>query len=244
MWVVKIGGSMTRDPRLPHWLQMLATLGGGRVTVVPGGGAFADAARQAQAHWGVDDVAGHNMAVLAMAQVAQLLHALEPRLPLVQHDAEIREALHAGRPALWLPLPLLRSEPDEITSWDVTSDSLALWLARRLNAERLVVVKACEVDPALGLADLSARGVLDRRFAPWATEASFPIEVLGATEVDRVRERLVGGAALAGPGWSGVVGAGGTVLATRRRAGKVRRSEAAEAEPESDRTLAVGPRRH
>ena len=240
MWVVKIGGSMTRDPRLPHWLQMLATLGGGRVTVVPGGGAFADAARQAQAHWGVDDLAGHNMAVLAMAQVAQLLHALEPRLPLVQHDAEIREALHAGRPAPWLPLPLRRTEPDEITSWDVTSDSLALWLARRLNAERLVVVKACEVDPAQSLAELGASGVLDRRFATWATDASFPIEVLGATEVDRVRERLVGGAALAGPAWPDL-GADTPTPATRRRAGKQRRSEPVVG---ADETLAAGPRRH
>lgn len=239
MWVVKIGGSMTRDPRLPHWLQMLATLGGGRVTVVPGGGAFADAARQAQAHWGVDDLAGHNMAVLAMAQVAHLLHALEPRLPLVQHDAEIREALHAGRPALWLPLPLRRTQPDEITSWEVTSDSLALWLARRLNAERLVVVKACEVDPGLGLAELGASGVLDRRFATWATDASFPIEVLGATEVDRVRERLVGGAALAGPAWPGL-GAATPAPAPRRRA-KQRRPEPLV---EADETLAAGPRRH
>lgn len=240
MWVVKIGGSMARDPRLPHWLQMLATLGGGRVTVVPGGGKFADEARQTQAHWGVDDVAGHNMAVLAMAQVAQLLHALEPRLLLVQHDAEIREALHAGRPALWLPLPLLRTQPDEITNWDVTSDSLALWLARRLHAERLVVVKACEVDPALGLAELGARGVLDRRFAEWATDASFPIEVLGATEGDRVRERLVGGATLAGPAWTGLA-SGAPAQAPRRRAGKLRRSEVAV---DADETLAAGPRRH
>lgn len=240
MWVVKIGGSLTRDPRLPHWLQMLATLGGGRVTVVPGGGAFADAARQAQSHWGIDDLAAHNMAVLAMAQVAHLLQALEPRLPLVQHDAEIREALHAGRPALWLPLSLLRQQADEITTWDVTSDSLALWLARRLNAERLVVVKACEVDPALGLAELGARGVLDRRFAEWATDASFPIEVLGATEVDRVRERLMGGVALAGPAWSGGA-AGGAAVGPRRRSAKLRRQEAVA---EAEEPVVVGPRRH
>lgn len=192
MWVVKIGGSLSRDPRLPQCLGMLATLGGGRVTVVPGGGAFADEARQAQAHWGVDDVTGHNMAVLAMAQVAQLLHAIEPRLVLVGDDAGIRDAMHAGRPSLWMPLGLMRDRSDELTSWDVTSDSLALWLARRLHAERLVVLKTCPIDPALGLEELSQRGVLDRRFPQWALDAGFPIDVLACDDLDRVQRGLMG----------------------------------------------------
>jgi aspartokinase-like uncharacterized kinase len=37
--------------------------------------------------------------------------------------------------ALWLPLELPRDAPDMLTTWDVTSDSLALWLALRLNAD-------------------------------------------------------------------------------------------------------------
>ncbi|HET9642555.1 MAG TPA: aspartate kinase, partial [Burkholderiaceae bacterium] len=128
MWVVKLGGSLSRDPRLPLWLDMLAEYGRGRVTVVPGGAAFADAVRDVHAHWGFDEVAAHNMAVLAMAQTAHMLHALEPRLVLVSDEAAIRRTLHSGRPALWLPMELLRDAPDVLTSWDVTSDSLALWL--------------------------------------------------------------------------------------------------------------------
>ena len=141
MWIVKLGGSLSRDARLPRWLQMLAELGGGRVVVVPGGAAFADAVRAAQGHWGFDDLTAHNMAVLAMAQTAHMLHALEPRLVLVTDEDAIRRAQHAGQAVLWMPLSLLRDAPDIITTWEVTSDSLALWLARRLNAERLVVVK-------------------------------------------------------------------------------------------------------
>lgn len=197
MWVIKLGGSLLQDARLAPCLQLLATLGGGRVTIVPGGGPFADHVRRLQAHWSIDDLAAHNMAILAMAQTAQLMHALEPRLPLVQHEAEMRGMLHAGRPALWLPLPLLRQAPDELTTWDVTSDSLALWLARRLNAERLVVVKACEVDATASLADLAGAGVLDRRFPDWAEGAAFPIEVIGCAEVDRIGQGLLDGAVCA-----------------------------------------------
>lgn len=244
MWVVKIGGSLVRDPRLPHWLQMLATIGGGRVTLVPGGGPFTEAARQAQAHWGFDDLAAHNMAVLGMAQFAQMLQALEPRLPLVQHDAEIREALHAGRPALWLPLTLLRHAPDELTSWDVTSDSIALWLARRLNAERLVIVKSCPIDATASLAELGGRGVLDTRFADWARDAAFPIEVLTSADIDRVRERLVGGATMDNPPWKAAPppASSGRTASPRRRSPRPRPADSdtsASAEPETPGTLVL-----
>jgi aspartokinase-like uncharacterized kinase len=200
MWIVKLGGSLAHDARLPRWLQMLAELGGGRVLVVPGGAAFADAVRAAQAHWKFDDLTAHNMAVLAMAQTAHLFHALEPRLVLVSDEADIRRALHAGQTALWMPLMLLRDAPDLLTSWEVTSDSLALWLARRQNAERLVVVKAGTVQADLTLAELTARGTVDARFDQWAAEAPFPIEVVEADELTRVRNELLGGSSFAEPG--------------------------------------------
>ena len=198
MWVVKLGGSLAWDARLREWLQMLAGFGGGLVTVVPGGGAFAHAVRDAQSRWRFDDVTAHNMAVLAMAQTAQMLHGLEPRFVLADDDAQIRRALHGGRPALWLPLQLLRDAPDMLTSWDVTSDSLALWLARRLNAECVVIVKACRLDRGLTLAELTATGVLDLRFPDWAHEAAFRIEIVQVDDLARVRDALVSGMGLSG----------------------------------------------
>src|SRR3954449_8084993 len=137
MWIVKLGGSLAQDPRLVSWLAMLAELGGGRVTVVPGGGPFADAARASQAHWRFADLPAHNMAVLAMAQTAHLFHALEPRLALAADEEGIRRVLHAGQPALWLPTMLLRDAPDLLTNWEVTSDSLSVWLGGLVNAEDL-----------------------------------------------------------------------------------------------------------
>ncbi|MDB5955956.1 aspartate kinase [Ramlibacter sp.] len=199
MWIVKLGGSLAHDLRLLRWLAMLAELGGGRVTVVPGGGIFADAVRASQRHWHFDDLPAHNMAVLGMAQTAHLFHALEPRLTLADDEAGIRRTLHAGQPALWLPLMLLRDAPDLLTTWEVSSDSLALWLARLLNAERLVLVKACKVAPGITLGDLGAEGVIDRRFEQWSRDAPFPIEVVQADEVDRVRDALLGDSPLIPP---------------------------------------------
>lgn len=192
MWVVKLGGSLLGDPLLAQWLELLAQLGGGRVTVVCGGGSFADEVRRAQAQWQFDDLAAHNMAVLAMAQTAQLARGLSPTLQLASNEADIRRVLHGGHTAVWQPFDWVRATPDVQTHWDVTSDSMAVALARTLNAERLVVVKSCEVDRGASLAQLGEAGVLDRRFAAIAAGAAFPIAVVHKSELAWMRSLLLG----------------------------------------------------
>ena len=192
MWVVKIGGSVCTDPLLPHWLELLADLGGGRVTVVPGGGRFANEVRHAQREWAFDDLAAHNMAVLAMAQTAYQLHAINPALHLAQRKSEIQRVLHTGRTALWLPLDLQRDVADDRSNWDASSDTIAFDLARNLNAERLVLIKSCVIDHRLSLADLSARGVIDGPLADRACGAPFPIELLHKAELAEMRAMLLG----------------------------------------------------
>jgi aspartokinase-like uncharacterized kinase len=198
MWVVKIGGSLNNDPVLPQWLDLLAQLGGGRVTLVCGGGGFADEVRRAQGHWHFGDLQAHNMAVLAMAQSAYLAHGLRPELRLTTNNTELHEVLHSGHTAVWLPFDWLREQADPHTNWELSSDSIALELARRLNAERLVVVKSCAIDPAASLAELSAGGVLDSRFATIAAAAAFPIDVMHRAELARMRSLLLGEVRLSG----------------------------------------------
>jgi aspartokinase-like uncharacterized kinase len=197
MWIVKLGGSLAQGGDLGAWLGMLATFGAGRVAVVPGGSVFAETVHQAQQAWRFDDLAAHNMLVLAMAQTALMMHSLEPRLALVTDDAQIAPTLRSGRVALWMPMPLLRDAPDTMTGSDVTGDSLALWLARQLHAERLVVVKSCPIDPQRSWAEHSRAGVLDGRFAAWAADAPFPIELLQRDHLAEMRDALVHGT---GPG--------------------------------------------
>ena len=192
MWVVKLGGSLNTNPMLPAWLELLAGCGGGRVTVVCGGGAFADEVRRTQAHWRLGDLSAHNMAVLAMAQTAYLMHGMNPALQLTRSKADIRRVLHKGQTALWLPFELQREQPDAYTSWEVTSDSIALDLARRLNAERLVLVKSCRIDPGASLSQLAEAGILDQRFEALSDGAAFPIDIVHHDELGRMRALLLG----------------------------------------------------
>ena len=192
MWVVKLGGSLCADASLPHWLDLISQLGGGRIAVVPGGGPLADEVRRTQALWRIDDLAAHNMAVLAMAQTGYLLHAMKPVLQLAPRKADIAKVLRKGRAAVWLPFELQRETPDRRTHWGATSDTIALDLAQELHAERLIVVKSCAIDPALTLRELAVAGVLDADFDTQAKEAAFPIEVIDKAGLARLRSLLLG----------------------------------------------------
>ncbi len=193
MWVVKLGGSLcaqgeptaqparasgaaraereTQIAPLRDWLAMLADAGASRVVIVPGGGRFADAVRQAQTQWRFDDLAAHNMALLAMAQTAHLFCALNPALQRCDEEARLADVLQRGRTAVWSPIDLQRDRQGADTGWDTSSDSIALGLALRLRATRLIVVKSCTVDASATLAQLSAAGIVDRRFAALAAAA-------------------------------------------------------------------------
>lgn len=195
MWVVKLGGSLSEQApetsSLRDWLAMLGQAGAGRVVIVPGGGPFADAVRQAQARWRFGDLAAHNMAVLAMAQTAHLLCDLNPALQRCDREDELVSAVHGGATAVWSPIGLQRDCADDDTNWDVSSDSIALGLARRLGAARLVVVKSCAVDASASLAQLGASGVVDRRFATLAAGAPLRIDVVGPARLAEIRAALL-----------------------------------------------------
>ena len=145
--VVKLGGSVLSSPRLADLLDLLARIGAPLI-VVPGGGPFADTVRDIQPQIGLSDAAAHHMAILGMEQTAIALADIEPRLALCATPAAIASAHVHGRAALWLPASMALSDPDLPTSWDVTSDSLAVWLAIALGAAQLILIKSVAAIPA------------------------------------------------------------------------------------------------
>lgn len=191
MWVVKIGGSLSHEPALRLWLNELCEVGGGRIVIVPGGGDFADKVRQYQSEWCFDDLAAHNMCLLAMAQYALLMQGVLPELVLATSEAKIRRALRDGHVAVWVPTALMRDTPDAMSNWDTTSDSLAAWLSTMLNAERLIVVKSCPLDRSEPLETIAAAGVVDRRFVDYVSEANYVVELFNKDHVELMRDRLL-----------------------------------------------------
>ncbi|HET7849566.1 MAG TPA: hypothetical protein VFL51_10955, partial [Pseudolabrys sp.] len=137
--VVKLGGSHLASSHLNAWLDVLASCGG-HVVLVPGGGVFADAVRQAQAQLGFDDRAAHHMALLAMEQFGVALSALRAGLRIARSLAEIRNALDSAAVPVWSPAAMALQAAEIPASWDITSDSLAAWLAGQVGAARLTLI--------------------------------------------------------------------------------------------------------
>ena len=188
MVVVKLGGSLAESSALRGWLHILVENGGGRAILVPGGGPFAEAVRAGQTMIGFSDRAAHRMAVLAMDQYALALADVEPRLTLCADAAAISAVLRRGGIALWLPAAMVLADPDIAESWDVTSDSLAAWLARRLGAGLLVLVKS--VAAAGTPQALASAGVVDAAFPGYVAAARCDLLVVGPGESGRLGAAL------------------------------------------------------
>jgi dihydroneopterin aldolase len=192
MWVVKLGGSLASDPvQLQHWLTVLATDGAGKVVIVPGGGPYADLVRESQAKLGFSDSTAHRMAILAMEQFGLTLAALAPGLTPAGSTDAIREILRRGGVPVWLPGAMTIGNPEIPESWDVTSDSLAAWLARHLGAEKLVLVKSCaapegEVSPE----ELQRLEIVDAAFPDFMRRTGFPALVLSGSQQAMLQAKL------------------------------------------------------
>lgn len=176
MIVIKLGGSLAAAGTLANCVATIDRTHGGRAAVVvPGGGLFADQVRLAQQQWRFDEMTAHRMALLAMQQMALLFHGLMPHWTLVE-----RVNLLIGREhiSIWSPDPNELDQAGVPASWDVTSDSLAAWLAGQLSAEELILVKSAAIATGESLAELAARQVVDRAFCDYAADARFKITII------------------------------------------------------------------
>jgi len=133
--VVKVGGGLG-DVALPALCSTLGELGERHpLLVVPGGAGFADAVREADRRFGLRAATSHRMAILGMEQFGWLLSEL---IPGAVRCADLSRT-RIGRTTVLLPAAL---SPDALpASWDVTSDSIAAWVADWAGAGRLILIK-------------------------------------------------------------------------------------------------------
>jgi len=181
--VLKVGGSVTRSDAAAQLLRALAGRNLCDLLIVPGGGDFADAVRRAQARQGLSEAAAHHMALLAMQMLGVALADLAPGYALADSAAQFESAWRAGKTPIWLPTSMALAAAAIPTSWDVTSDSLAAWLAGEVGASRLLLVKSCTltVDESSASA-LSDAGIVDACFARFVEGRGFKWRVVSGVD--------------------------------------------------------------
>ncbi len=171
MIVLKVGGSLFDHPGLgPGLRAYLDALAPAAVTLVPGGGAVADAVRRLDQVHGLGEEAAHRLALRSMAItagfVAHLLDTHPPRVRPPVLDAHAFFARDDGRDG---SLP---------HTWAVTSDSIAARVAAVAGASRLVLLKSVSLPPNTPWAEAAERGWVDAHFPLAAAALHCPAEAV------------------------------------------------------------------
>jgi aspartokinase-like uncharacterized kinase len=77
-----------------------------------------------------------------MDQFGILLAGMNPELATASSELEIAERGWQHRGIVWLPSQMVLADDSIPKNWQVTSDSLSAWLANKLGAEQLILVKS------------------------------------------------------------------------------------------------------
>lgn len=145
--IIKLGGSGLTFPggidRVRRWLSTRDSRG---CLLFPGGGPAADLVRKWHLDHGLTEEISHWLAIAALGLTARFWAAVLPGTRLVADRDEAHAAWRDGQRAILDPEPYLRNEENGLDdapphNWDVTSDSLAAWIALRWPADDLVLVK-------------------------------------------------------------------------------------------------------
>jgi 5-(aminomethyl)-3-furanmethanol phosphate kinase len=169
--VVKIGGGLTAVPdALDTACAAMARLGRRlAVIVVPGGGPLADGVRDFQRRIGASADAAHWMAILAMEQFAHVLVERIEGATLVEEPGGLGPVLETGGVAVLAAYRWMRAADVLPHSWNVTSDSIAAFVAGAVEAGHLVLIKPMAGEPA-ELVDSCFASVLPAGL-PWTVVA-------------------------------------------------------------------------
>jgi aspartokinase-like uncharacterized kinase len=206
--VLKIGGSQARHDDLPSLCTVLTAVGKNHpLLVVPGGGSFADAVRDCTKKYPLSETSAHWMAIMAMDQYGRLLGDMISGSRLARTLPEAVSIADEGRVPVLLPHDWLAGKDPLPHSWDVTSDSIAAWIAGQAMAERLILVKDvdglydaapdeknAELLREMNTSELPTTGGVDHYLAEILKETAYETWVVNGSFPERIAQLIKTGA--------------------------------------------------
>jgi len=181
--VVKVGGSLAQH--IPTIVPVLRD-SPRPLLIVPGGGVFADAVRSSAS--AADADAAHWMACAAMDQYGWMIAA--------EGLTTSSRITVPKKTAVLLPYCALRRHDPLPHSWDITSDTIAAWVAKTAGCDLLVLksVDGIEVDGKItSRIDCAvATDTVDPCFLPFVLENRVRTFVMNGTDPHRIARWLEG----------------------------------------------------
>jgi hypothetical protein len=133
--VVKIGGSLFPD----YAINLVKKLENTNSLIVLGGGEFANLIRQYDDEQHFSSEVTHYTAIDCMDIIAKLVDDKVDSTKLVYSIEDAQKVVDKNLTPIFIVSDFLKKEDPFECSWDVTSDSIAAYVAHSLNANLLIV---------------------------------------------------------------------------------------------------------
>ena len=185
--VIKVGGSLAGNPATLKALciRLSEIAKKHSIIVVPGGGKFADAVREFDQRYALSADAAHKMAILGMDQFGLLLSQVIPNSCTTYSFSDAKQLSEGKALPIFLPSRLMFQENPLEASWDVTSDSIAAYVASQLHADKVILVT--DVD---GVFKSDPKKHSDTKLIP-RLSASELLALAQRTSVDKFLPKLI-----------------------------------------------------
>ena len=113
-----------------------------KIIIIPGGGSYANFIRSIDKNLVLGDDLTHWMAIFSMNYNGKELNKKFPDLECVDDFEKIQSAKRIF--CIFLPYNYLRKKDELPHSWEVTSDSIAIYIANKLNLNECYLIKDVE----------------------------------------------------------------------------------------------------
>ena len=110
-----------------------------KIIVIPGGGSFANFVRSLDEALQIGDDLAHWIAIYSMNYNGIMLHKKYPDLERIEKLKTFQDAKQMF--CIFLPYSFFREDDTLPHNWDVTSDSIALYVANKLKLSRCFLIK-------------------------------------------------------------------------------------------------------
>jgi 5-(aminomethyl)-3-furanmethanol phosphate kinase len=179
--IVKVGGSLY--DQIPYLAPILIA-SNRPLFIIPGGGPFADLVRQVR----VNNDAAHWMAIAAMEQYGWFISSFG-----ILTTDKISVPLTT---TVLLPYRYFRRTDILPHTWDVTSDTIAAWLAGALHVD-LLLLKSIDGIFINGILQEQVTGpvesdIVDACFIPFVIKNMVKTTIINGSQPDRVEKYLKG----------------------------------------------------
>ncbi|EHP87727.1 [5-(aminomethyl)furan-3-yl]methyl phosphate kinase [Methanotorris formicicus] len=138
--LIKIGGSLTyHAEKLLNELKKIEK----PIIIIPGGGEFANVVRKLYEKTNLNDRGAHKLATLCVDLMGMYFSEISC-IETTDNLFDAKRILEKNGKVIFLPSKLVLSTDELPHSWDVTSDTIALYVAKFLNLKEIIV--ATDVD--------------------------------------------------------------------------------------------------